>query len=88
MMPMSRDAALIQAAAKQMAQHAAVAMERAGTRCERAQARQLERAAAWLKRSIADRPAHGGLLQKWGLQHGKAERGQQANIAAEREPPT
>jgi hypothetical protein len=48
---MSRDAAVIQAAAKQMAQQAAVAMERASTRGVRAQARHLERAAAWLARS-------------------------------------
>src|SRR5215469_8215675 len=47
---MSGDAALIQAAAKQMAQQAAVAMERATTHGQRAQARQLVRAAAWLAR--------------------------------------
>jgi hypothetical protein len=50
-MPMSGDAALIQAAAKQMAQQAAVAMERANTHGQRAQARQLVRAAAWLARN-------------------------------------
>jgi hypothetical protein len=49
--PMSRDAALIEAAAKQLGQQAAIAMERASTRGERAQARQLGRAAASLARS-------------------------------------
>ena len=45
---MSRDTALIEAAAEQLAQQAAIAMERATTRSERAQARQLGRTAAWL----------------------------------------
>ena len=42
------NAALIEAAAKQLAQQAAVAMERASTHGERAAARQLKRAAASL----------------------------------------
>jgi len=45
------DEGLIRAAAKQMAQQAAIAMERATTHGQRAQARQLVRAAAWLARS-------------------------------------
>ena len=55
---MSRDAALIEAAAEQLALQAAIAMERATTRGERAQARQLERTAAWLARS-SDQPIEG-----------------------------
>jgi hypothetical protein len=47
-MPMSRDAALIEATAKHVAQQAAVAMERASTRGERAAERQLKRTAASL----------------------------------------
>jgi len=49
--PMSSDAALIEAAAQNMAQQAAVAMERATTHGQRAQARQLVRGAASLARS-------------------------------------
>jgi len=48
---MSRDTALIEAAAEQLAQQAAIAMERATTRSERAQARQLGRTATWLAQS-------------------------------------
>ena len=48
---MSLDVAAIEAAAKQMAQQAAIAIERATTLGQRAQARQLVRAAAWLARS-------------------------------------
>ena len=43
--PKSRDAALIEASAKQLVQQAAVAIEHASTHGERAQARQLSRTA-------------------------------------------
>jgi hypothetical protein len=47
---MSSDQGLIRAAAEQMAQQATTAMERSETRGQRAQARQLQRAADWLGR--------------------------------------
>jgi hypothetical protein len=48
---MSSDEGLIQAAAEQMVQQATMAMERSETRGQRAEVRQLQRAATWLAQS-------------------------------------
>jgi hypothetical protein len=52
----SSNEAPIRDAAERMARQAAIAMERAETRGQRAEARQLERAAVWLARSCSRPP--------------------------------